>query len=111
MSTSEEESESSEDESQISGKKRKLESGPSKAIMVPKRKKQLIKKPVVMPQTMNLNIGSFEEAEEVAMVERRLEARNSLLAPESIITSRVPQEIFSNEPSLDSGTSNYDQEI
>lgn len=81
-STSESESDSSnDDEPAAGGKKRKMESGS----MVPKKKKMMLKKQQNV-MSMNSQIGN----DDVAMVERHLEARNSISMP----SFTFPQEIF-----------------
>lgn len=82
-STESEASESSDDEPQTGGKKRKLEGGQS---MQQKKKKILIKK----QQNVVMNSNSQVETDDVAMVERHLEARNSISMP----SFTFPQEIF-----------------
>lgn len=71
-------SDSSEEEQQTGGKKRKLE-----ATTQPKKKKMMLKK-----QQNVMNISN--QIDEVAMVERHLEARNSISMP----SFTFPQEIF-----------------
>lgn len=76
--TDTEQSSSSENDTQAGGKKRKVEMGS----MVPKKKKILIKKQQA--------IVVSNQIDDVAMVERHLEARNSISMP----SFTFPQEIF-----------------
>lgn len=75
--TDTEESSSSENETQTGGKKRKAETGST----MPKKKKMILKQNVIV----NCN-----QIDDVAMVERHLEARNSISMP----SFTFPQEIF-----------------
>lgn len=76
--TESEGSESSEEEAQAGGK-RKLEQGTSG----PKKKKMMLKK---QPNV----VSQVENDDSIAMVERHLEARNSISVPSLMF----PQEIF-----------------
>lgn len=75
-------SDTSEDEAQTGGKKRKMEAGSA----VPRKKKMIIKK----QQQQNTNQAENDEQVNVSMVERHLEARNSISMP----SFTFPQEIF-----------------
>lgn len=70
-------SESSGEEAQAGGKRKMNEGGP------PKKKKMMLKK---QPNVMSMN----NQIDDVAMVERHLEARNSISMP----SFAFPQEIF-----------------
>lgn len=80
-STESEASETSDDEAQTGGKKRKHNEGQTG----PRKKKILLKK----QQNIVMN-SSQVETDDVAMVERHLEARNSISMP----SFTFPQEIF-----------------
>lgn len=67
------------DESQTGGKKRKAEM----TSVLPKKKKIILKK--------QQNVSVSNQIDEVAMVERHLEARNSISMPNEVT---FPQEIF-----------------
>lgn len=78
-STESEGSESSDEEAQAGGKKRKLE--------MPKKKKMVLKK---QQNVMSISANNPNQMDEVAMVEKHLEARNSISMP----SFTFPQEIF-----------------
>lgn len=80
-STTDTESESSDDEPQTGGKKRKADLG----MTGPKKKKMVLKKQQNVLVTNN-------QIDDVAMVERHLEARNSISSQLPSFT--FPQEIF-----------------
>ncbi|CRK91409.1 CLUMA_CG005082, isoform A, partial [Clunio marinus] len=80
-STESEGTETSDDETKVGGKKRKTDSGST----LGRKKKVIIKK---QPNLNNIN--SQAETDDVAMVERHLEARNSISMP----SFTFPQEIF-----------------
>ena len=75
-------SESSEDEAQVGGKKRKLE--------MPKKKKMVLKKQQNVMSVNNPIRDTNPMVDDVAMVEKHLEARNSISMP----SFTFPQEIF-----------------
>lgn len=83
--TSSDESETSDEEPQTGGKKRKGEVGPSSMV---KKKKMMLKK---QPNVMSINNQIAND--DVAMVERHLEARNSISMP----SFTFPQEIFDED--------------
>lgn len=76
-------SDTSEDEAQTGGKKRKMEAGSA----VPRKKKMIIKK---QQNVVVSNQAENDDQVNVSMVERHLEARNSISMP----SFTFPQEIF-----------------